>query len=289
MSEPSLPLAEVVQRIRAFDSAPAHDQLDTIRTLVKGHQVTCLKWGQGWRYRRARVLKPGQMVHHVGDLIWREGVPARIGRANATGFGVLYLGDRRDTALSEVRAKDDDVVMSEFVIRPDRTMMIAPLGEAIQVQRTGRGFLAGDASDTISKAMNAMEPSGARAMLITDAFLLDVLTKADDDYSLSSAVAMAIYEKLPSVSAIAFPSRRQYGALNFAVRVEGFWETWGVFAVQRAHARHLAQGFYDITEVRDVTGIWSDGKLEWSDAVDPTPNGVLQLDPPWFEHGSAKG
>jgi len=283
MSDSSMPLAEVVQRVRAFDGASIDQKVETLRTLVKGHKITCLKWGRGWRYRRARVLEPGQMIHHVGDLIWREGVTPKIGRANAAGFGVLYLGDRRDTALSEVRAKDDDVVISEFVIRPDRTMMVAPLGEMIQVQRTGRGFLAGNASGAITEMMNNMDPSAGKAMLITDAFLLNVLTHADDDYTLSSAVAMAIYEKLPGVDAIAFPSRRQYGALNFAVRVERFWDAWGIMAVQRAHARHLAEGFYEVSDGRDVTGIGTNGTLEWSDIIDPTPNGVMQLDPPWFD------
>ena len=38
---------------------------------------------------------------------------------------------------------------------------------------------------------------------------------------------MAIYEKLPHLNAIAFPSRCQYGALNFVVRIDRFWERWG--------------------------------------------------------------
>jgi hypothetical protein len=283
MSEINIPLAEVVEHIRAFETAPVEAQIDTIRTLVRSHKILSLEWGQGWRYRRARILEPDQMVDHVDDLIWRKDMPAKIGRANAVGFGVLYLGDRRDTALSEVGAVDDDVVVSEFVIRPDRSTRVAPLGEMIQVQRTGRGFLAGNVSDEITKMMNAMEPSAAKAVLITDAFLLDVLTKADDDYTLSSAVAMAIYEKLPAVAAIAFPSRRQYGALNFAVRIEGFWGSWGVVAAQHAHARHLALGFYNVADARDVTGIYNDGTLKWSEVVDPTPTGVMKLDPPWFD------
>lgn len=287
MSQSSLSLAQVIDCIRAFDTTSLESRLETIRTLVGSHTILSLKWGQGWRYRRARLLEPGHSVDHVSDLIWREGAPAKIGRANAAGFGVLYLGDRRDTALSEVRAVDGDVVISEFVIRPDRTTMVVPLGELIQVQRTGRGFLAGDASDRVTEMMNTMEHDAAKAMLITDAFLLDVLTKADDDYTLSSAVAMAIYDKLPSVDMIAFPSRRQYGALNFAVRIKGFWNSWGVVAVQRAHARHLAQGFYGLTDGRDVNGIYRDGTLQWSEAADPMPNGVMQLDPPWFDQSAS--
>jgi hypothetical protein len=282
MSEISLPLAEVVERIQAFEHAPSEDKVDTIRALVNSHLIMSLTWGDGWRFRRARVLHPGQMVHSVDDLIWRAGVPARVGRANAAGFGVIYLGDRRDTALREIHTEDDDVVMSEFSIRSDRTMMVAPIGEQIQVQRTGRGFLAGEYSPEITRRMNAMEPSEGKAMVMIDAFLLDVLTSAEDNYDLSSEVAVAIFDKVPHLDSVCFPSKRQFGALNFAVRIERFWDRWGVVAVQRAHVRHLAQGFYHLTEGRDVIGIYRDGTLEWDSVIHPAPDGVMKLEPPWF-------
>lgn len=101
-------------------------------------------------------------------------------------------------------------------------MLVAPIGEMIQIQRTERGFLAGDASQHINDMISACEREAARAMLITDASLFRVLTGTDGDYEESSMVALAIYDKLPELTAVAFPSRRQFGGLSFAVRIDRF-------------------------------------------------------------------
>jgi hypothetical protein len=194
---------------------------------------------------------------------------------------VLYLADRRDTALSEVRVSDEHVAITEFTVRPGRSLRVAPVGELTQVQRTGRGFLAGDASSAINGMINACEPEEGRSMLIADAFLLECLTNRADDYALSSKVALAIFEKLPDVSAVAYPSRRQLGAINFAVRVDRVWDDWGIISVRRAHASHLAMGHYALGEVRHVTGIYTDGDLQWDETLDEDPDSAIQLDPAW--------
>ncbi len=277
-----MPMPELLERIGAFATDTRAAQHDTVRRLVYAHAITGMLWGGGWRYRRARILRDGKTATNVSDLIWREGVLPMIGRANAAGFGVVYLGSRRDTALSEVRAVDDDVVLSEFVIRRNLEMLVAPIGEMIQVQRTGRGFLAGDASRHLSDMINSCERDAAKAMLITDAFLLRVLTETENDYEKSSMVAMAIYEKLPGLTAVAFPSRRQFGGLNFAVRTDRFWDMWGVAMVRRARATLLAEGFYDLSEVRNGTGITHAGDIVWSDDIESESDQCLLLDPPWY-------
>lgn len=43
-------------------------------------------------------------------------------------------------------------------------------------------------------------------MLIVDAFLLSCLINTEDDYALSSSVALAVFEKLPGLAAVVFPS-----------------------------------------------------------------------------------
>ena len=119
-------------------------------------------------------------------------------------------------------------------------------------------------------------------MLITDGFLLRLLTETDDNYEESSMVATAIYNKLPSLTAIAFPSRRQFGGLNFAVRIDRFWDMWSIATVRRARAIFLAEGFYTLAEVRNATGITHVGDLFWSDDIETEPDRCLLLDPPWF-------
>jgi hypothetical protein len=108
-----------------------------------------------WRYRRARSIEAGQVLWDVSELIWRGDQPAKLGRANPVGFPVLYLADRRDTALSEIRLDEGEVGLTEFRIRPDRAARVAPIGEMATIQRTGRGYLAGADAAPISDLINA--------------------------------------------------------------------------------------------------------------------------------------
>lgn len=70
-----------------------------------------------------------------------------------------------------------------------------------------------------------------RSLLIADAFLFKCLVEGDDQYLISSFVARSIFEKNRQISTVAYPSVRQYGAINFAVKlidsgILGVW--WGL-------------------------------------------------------------
>jgi hypothetical protein len=277
----SLRLDEVVARIEQFATADFSAREATIRAFVAAHPVICYDWGGGWRYRRARQIEPGQRLDHFNELIWRTNVPAKIGRANPAGFTVLYLADRRDTALSEIRLEGGDVVLTEFSIQAGRAARVAPIGEMATIQRTGRGYLAGPDAAIVTDLINACEPEAARSMLIVDAFLQSCLVNTEDDYELSSSVARAVFKKLPDLAAVAFPSRRQVGAVNFAVRQEAVWRDWGIVSVRAAHARHLAMGYYQLSNIRHVTGITIAGGLVWDDTVNEVEE-ITLLDPPWY-------
>lgn len=278
---PPLPLSDVIALVQQFPTATSATRQATIRTLVASHPIASYDWGGAWRYRRARLVEAGQVLSQVSELIWRADQPAIIGRANSAGFPVLYLADRRDTALSEIHLDVGEVVLTEFRIRPDRATRVAPIGDMATVQRTGRSYLAGRDAAPINDLINACAPDAARSMLIVDAFLLSCLVNTEDDYALSSSVAMAVFEKLPDIAAVAFPSRRQTGAVNFAVRHDAVWRDWGIVSVRAAHARLLAMGYYDLSNVRHVTGITTAGALVWDDAVDDQA-AVQLLDPPWY-------
>jgi hypothetical protein len=96
---------------------------------------------------------------------------------------------------------------------------------------------------------------------------------------------MSIFDKFPAVSAVSYPSRRQLGAINFAVRVEQFWQSWGLGSVRRGRAIHLAQGYYRFAEVMHVDGVTIAGALRWRDEPDERENVVVQLGPLWRPHG----
>lgn len=275
---PPLPLATLKSILEGFDLLPLADKKATIHRLVGVHPTNSVDWGGSWRYRRARCLKPGEQPTTVDQLIWRQDAPASLGRANPVGYEVLYLADRQDTALTEARVEDDLAVVADFQIRPGRSVRVAPIGELLQVHRTGRGSFAGDHSGVISNMLNACVVDEAGSLLISDAFLLKCLV-GHNDYEISSQVALSIFNKLPAVTAVSYPSVRQPGATNFVVRTEGFWDDWGVGAVRYGQASHLGMGFYRFSDTQGVDGIYTGGTLSWAPVANPEI--TLALDPLW--------
>ncbi|EOI7349006.1 RES family NAD+ phosphorylase [Yersinia enterocolitica] len=280
---PPLPLDKLLVAIDNFSTSSTEEKYKLIKQLVACHALLSVSWGAGRSFKRARLLKAKEeMPKTVNEIIWRKDIPATIGRANPAGFPVLYLADREDTALSEVRVINDRVVVAYFEILPDGVIQVAPIGELSLVQKTGRGNILGDSSKDINDMINACNPEEAKALLITDNFLLECLTSADENYEISSYVAKCIFDNLPNVSAIAYPSQRQRGAINIAVRIkkEEFWENWGVRAIKCLDARHLAYGYYNVSNINHVTGMTYSGEFVWDDELDQERSTML-LDPLW--------
>ncbi|WP_445371357.1 RES domain-containing protein [Methylomonas sp. HW2-6] len=277
---PPIPIAELLEGINSFDCLELSQQREFISLLVSKHPILTVQWGPGWRYRRARKIGENEYPKNVQDLLWRPNLLPLAGRANPEGFSVLYLGDRPETALNEIRVEHSTVLMSELEIRPEKQITVCPIGEFMQIQRTGRGFLCGEASKSISSMINACSHEEAKSLLITDAFLYECLVSDDEEYKKSSWVAKSIFEKNLDCSAIAYSSVRLRGALNFAVRTENFWDAWGISSARRMQAKHLTLGYYELSNICHVTGIWASGKLEWDSKIENT-NSVVLLAPLW--------
>ena len=269
---PPLPLAEIGGIAEAFPKMAAPEKKAVITRLVGIHPIFNVDWGKGWRYRRGRKLADGDMPRTVDELIWRKDAPAQLGRANPAGFQILYVADRPDTALAELRVENDAVVVADFVIQDDRSIRVAPVGEIDLIIRTGRG----DHSGVVTDALNKCDFQEAQLLAIADAFLAHCLT-GHDDYEISSHVASSIFAKNNEISAVCYHSRRRYGAINFAVRTERFWEDWALSSVSYGKARHIAMGHYDYQRTKSVRGIYNDGRLVWDDESDP--RGYMPLEP----------
>ncbi|RTL63884.1 MAG: hypothetical protein EKK42_27045 [Pseudonocardiaceae bacterium] len=275
-AHPPLPLNELTTLIGSFSALPIRDKKLVIDRLVAVHPTFNVQWGGGWSYRRCRKIGDGVRPNSVNDLLWPKGVSAKLGRANPAGYQVLYLADRQDTAFQEARMGNGQAVVANFVIQAGRSIHVAPIGEIIQVHRTGRGLFVGAHSELITNMLNACNRDEVRSLLITDAFLLDCFV-GHDDYDISSHVALSIFRKLPIISSVAYPSRRQLGGTNFAVRIERFWQDWALKSVRYGNVQELAMGFYKVSDAQAVSRIYADGRLDW-EALD---NPEARLD---FEH-----
>lgn len=277
---PPMDLDELVEGVRAFPGLPLEEKAAFIDRLVGVHPAINLEWGPGHFFRRARKLDPGAPPDHIREVLWRTDVPAAAGRANPPGRPVFYVADRQDTALREVGVDRDWAVVADFEIRQGQSVFICPVGELTQIIRTGRGSLSGDCSDPVSGMVNACLPRDGLSMAITDAFLHDRMV-GHDDYEVTSLVATAIFRKLPRVSAIAFSSRRQTGAINLAIRTEGFWDQWGLRGARHGLAEHLAAGFHRLTSVSHLVDVSAEGRFLWDGDTRPH-NATMVLNPPFF-------
>lgn len=278
---PPMDIDELTLGINNFRKLSLVEKYGFIDKLVATHPILNLEWKGGHHFRRARKLNFDEWPKTVEDVIWRKDATAQLGRANPEGFQVLYVADRLDTALREVDvAQIDRVAIAEFVIREGQSIFVCPIGEMLQIARSGRGFLSGDSSGGISNFLNACPIHEARSLLLADAFLYEQMV-GQDNYKISSRVAMSIFNKRSEVTAVAYSSRRQRGAINWAIKAEGFWENWGLVSSRRAIAEHLALGFYKLSDVANVTGITNSGEFRWEGESGDNDTKIL-LHPPYF-------
>lgn len=62
---PPVPMPELLKRIDAFVTDTRGAQQETRRP-VDAHAITGMHWGQGWRYRRARILESRELDRWIG-------------------------------------------------------------------------------------------------------------------------------------------------------------------------------------------------------------------------------
>lgn len=276
-----MPIKDLLNRIEGFEKSSLDEKHLLISELVNIHPILSQNYSADHVFKRVRKITDQDYPEKTQDLLWRPDGVANIGRANPEGFSVLYVADRLDTALKETNVKSDFVLVSELRVREGYSCRVSPIGEMMHIQRTGTGYLSGGSGKIISDNINACARKDVVPLLIADAFLYECLLKDDDSYVVSSFVAKTIFDKINDISAIAYPSARQYGAVNFAIRTDHFWNSWSIVAARKMHARHLAYGYYETSQTEHVTGITRLGKLVWEKGL-IEDNTSVRLDPPWF-------
>jgi hypothetical protein len=277
---PPIALQKLVACIRDFSRMQQKEQFSFIDEVVQAHPVLSFRWGGGHRFRRVRQISSIDQVACVNDVIWPKIDLPKLQRLNLEGYPVLYLAADRDTALTETKVTNGLVAIAEFEIRDGCSVLLSSIGEMFLIARTGRGRFAGETSNAISQMLNACPKSEARSLLLADAFLHEQIS-LQDNYNISAYIAHAIRSKAPAVSAIAYPSRPQQSAINLAVDVATFWNSWGITSVRCASANHLAYGIYELSSVRNVVSIYDSGRFKWADNLD-REEAVETLAPPFY-------
>lgn len=277
---PPLTLDYLVERINNYELSSLDAKHQFISELVQAHAVFNVKFSSSFVFKRARKIDVDYYPESIQDFLWKIDGNAMAGRVNPEGFPVLYVADRAETAYRETHIDGNIALLVELQIREGLSCPVAPIGEIMLIQRGHGRFLKGKEAADFDARLNACNPNHAKALLITDAFLYDQLTQDSDGYLISSYIAKSIFEKLPHLSAIAYPSMQHEGAVNFAIKTDHFWKSWSIVAARRQMVNHLACGYYNTSQTEHVSGITKSGKVQWAKGEIDNLHSRL-LSPPW--------
>ncbi|RZI26815.1 RES family NAD+ phosphorylase [Pseudomonas orientalis] len=265
---PPMELETLSSYVNDFYELSFLEQENFVSRLVDIHPVLSIEW-QGQDLARVRKLSPLQNVSSVADVVWPEGQNPSPGRINVDGRPVVYLATSRDTALKETHVKDDSVALSYFSPMADASIRLCPIGEICLILRQGRGqVIQQESAKDFLGFLNHCPKEQLRAIAIADAFLCELLTQSSGDYKLTSLVPQAIFQKNEAIDAFLYPSQMQLAGTNVAIRRDRFWSSWGLTSVSQAKATHLGAGFYKLSEISKVTGIYTSGAFQWADEIE---------------------
>lgn len=261
---PPLLLEYLVKKINSFSDSSLDAKHQFLTELIQAHAILSVNFSSTSVFRRARKIDVAYYPESIQDFLWRTDGHAIVGRVNPDGFPVLYVADRAETAYREIGIDGDVALLVELQIREGLSCPVAPIGEIMLTQRGHGRFLKGKDAADFDAMLNACNPNHAKALLITDAFLFEQLTRDRVGYQISSYIAKSIFDKIPHLSAIAYPSVQHEGAVNFAIKTNHFWNSWSVVAARRQKVDHLACGYYETSQTEHVSGITCGGDLQWA-------------------------
>lgn len=277
---PPIQIDVLCKNIKSFPSMTFQEQSALVTELVRIHPIVSIVW-EGAELVRVRALEPENEISTVKDVVWPETKVVKPGRLDVDGHPVVYLATSKETALRETRVEDSLVALARFHALPETPIRTCPIGEMVLLLRTGSGRMLNEENAKKLVAMlNACPLEQARAIAIADTFLFEVLTTPGDDYRLTSLVSQAIFQKNAKIDAILYPSQVQTAGVNVAVRRDRFWKKMGLASVTEARAEHLATGFFRLSKIKHVEGVYSSGKFQWCESYS-TAESHLLLDPLW--------
>lgn len=279
-AHPPMQIDALCEKIKAFSFMSIREQSAFVTDLVSIHPILNIDW-EGGEFLRVRALAPDCDITAVKDVIWPESQVIKPGRMDVDGHPVVYLASSAETALRETRVEDSLVALARFQALPGIPIRTCPIGEMVLLLRTGAGRMVNKENAKLLLGMlNACPVEQARAIAIADTFLSEILTTPGENYRLTSLVSQAIFQKNLNIDAILYPSQVQTAGVNIAVRRDRFWLKLGLAAVSQARAEHLAAGFFRLSSIKHVNGVYTSGKFQWAENY-ATEQSHLRLDPLW--------
>lgn len=189
------------------------------------------------------------------------------GRMNSLNEPMLYLSDRKDTALTEISDSKNSVSAHFIGLAPkeEKDSFFTLVGEIFDIYRRGAGdIIYGDTAKTVNSMINGCNRDEAARLIISDRILLELLC-SNKTYVDTSFVAKLLRDKSPNADGILYPSVRQYGGRNVALRPESL-DKWCVKSVFSAtESKNLGFGLWDHKGIAHLAVVSDAGDLQYGE------------------------
>lgn len=190
--------------------------------LLEVYEILSFGIGRSSTHWRARIIENDRF-----DLLEQIDYPpahliTRPGRLNDIGDPYFYASSTAETAVAEVLPREGQLVqVAGFRLVPDGILRLICLGEYQSVYKRGYTTFNGtDPGNTVRKIIFQMSPEERQLHLLIDNFLAHVISdkKARDTNYLHSRALRDILLYRIDAHGITFPSARDLGGVNFAVK-----------------------------------------------------------------------
>lgn len=268
---------------RALSSRNEAEFCHHIAPLFDVYEILSVGMGRGSNtFWRARATE-GDPWPSLKDMDYPPANKARVGRLNDAGSPCFYSAGRIETALLEIEAQEGQLIqLAGFKIAPDEIVQFILIGEYTYVHKTGYVRLTGvDPDGTIKRIINSMSPENAIATIYIDRFFANILSDPHarhSGYMLSRALGAELQSRIKSADGIAFPSVRDPGGFNYAVRPEPSDRVFRNVACAIASiGRNRRYNLIEHEVIGCADGLDDEENFVWADPYQPRTLGMYAM------------
>lgn len=268
---------------RALSSSNEAAFCHHIAPLFDVYEILSVGMGRGSNtFWRARATE-GDPWPSLKDMDYPPANKARVGRLNDAGSPCFYSAGRIETALLEIEAQEGQLIqLAGFKIAPDEIVQFILIGEYTYVHKTGYVRLTGvDPDGTIKRIINSMSPEDAIATIYIDRFFANILSDPHarhSGYMLSRALGAELQSRIKSADGIAFPSVRDPGGFNYAVRPEPSDRVFRNVACAIASiGRNRRYNLIEHEVIGCADGLDDEENFVWADPYQPRTLGMYAM------------
>lgn len=193
-----------------------------LRVLLQFYKSPSIALTRGSTFWRARKLGDNKSFDNLSDLSYPPKHLVKEGRVNNKNEPVFYLSTRKETALSEIDAQDNDSIqIAGYRIVSNKEVKFSIVGMFWSVFKNGSiPLILKDPNKAVLSFINNLPTDIALRLIYIDKFFADILSDkcAYRNKYLHTRILSNILISKSISDAIAYPSIKDNGAYNLAVK-----------------------------------------------------------------------